>query len=56
MNNTFRDVEVEITPISESTARIYITKRPITKALEKNVDHSPYITSGLIFEEILHKL
>lgn len=56
LNHVFRDVEVEITPITDNIARIYITKRPITKELERNIDHSPYITSGLLFEEILHKL
>lgn len=56
LNRTFRDVEVELTPITENDARIYITKRPITRELEKNIDHSPYVTSGLLFENILHKL
>ena len=56
LNRTFRDVEVELTPITENDVRIYITKRPITRELEKNVDHSPYVTSGLLFENILHKL
>lgn len=56
LNHIFRDVEVEITPITDTTARIYITKRPINRELEKNIDHSPYVTSGLLFEEILHKL
>ena len=31
LNHIFRDVEVEITPITDTTARIYITKRPINR-------------------------
>ena len=56
LNNIFRDVEIEIIPITRDQARVYITKRPITKELERNIDHSPYITSGLLFENILYKL
>lgn len=56
LNHTFRDLEVELVQYSGDSVRVYINKRPILKELEKNINHSPYVNSGLIFENILQKL
>jgi hypothetical protein len=53
LNHTFRDLEVELVQYSGDSVRVYINKRPIVKELEKNINHSPYVNSGLIFENIL---
>jgi hypothetical protein len=53
LNHTFRDLEVEFVQYSGDSVRVYINKRPIVKELEKNINHSPYVNSGLIFENIL---
>lgn len=56
LNNTFRDVEIEILPL-DTEAIIYITKRPETRELSNlDIEHQNNLNSSLLFENIINKL
>ncbi len=55
LNNTLRDIEVSIVPLNQE-AKVYITKRPVTKELTNDsLDHSE-MNDALTIESIVHKL
>lgn len=55
LNNTLRDIEVSIVPLNQE-AKVYITKRPITKELTNDtLDHTE-MNNSLTIESIVHKL
>lgn len=56
LNNTYRDVEVEVVPITNS-AKVTITKRPISRPiLGPKIERSQEIQNGLLFSNIIYKL
>lgn len=55
INNIFRDVEVEIIPLT-NTAKINITKRPTLQPRGELVEHSLIANPKLIYENTVNKL